>query len=56
MKFHCVVVYKEGLKQFGVINVGARTELVNKITNRRATRIAALICERRVLRKSLRIS
>ena len=50
MKFHCVVVYKEGLNHFVVIKVGARTELVSKTTNRRATRIAALICERRELR------
>ena len=54
MKSHCEVVYEEGLRWFGVKEVGATTESVNKTGDRRATKIVMLVRERRELRKSLR--
>ena len=54
MKSHCDVVYKECLKQYGVVEMGVRTERVNKTADRRSIRIAALVRQRRELRKSLR--
>ena len=54
MKSHCDVVYEEGVKWFGVKEVGGRTESVNKTGDRRAAKIVALVRERRDLRKSLR--
>ena len=54
MKSHCDVVYEEGVKWFGVKEVGGRTESVNRTGDRRAAKIVALVRERRDLRKSLR--
>ena len=50
----CDVVYKQGLRWFGVKEVGARTESVNKSGDRRASKIFTLVCERRELRRRLR--
>ena len=50
------MVYEKGLKQIGVRELGATTELVNKTADRRATRIVALVRKRRELRMSLRRS
>ena len=51
---HCDVVYEEGVKWFGIMEMGVGEERVSRTGDRRAKRISLLVRERRELRKSLR--
>lgn len=54
MRSHCEVVYEEGVKWFGLIEMEVGRERVNKTGDRRTKKIAALVAERRELRKKVR--
>ena len=54
MKCHCDVLYEEGVRWFGTIDMEGQRKSMDVSRDRRAKRIACLVVERRELRKKLR--